>query len=54
MTDEPVRDREDDTAELQKKALNDKPNRETPPDEPWAKTSSGDKDKMTPDDEQAT
>ena len=51
MTDEPVRDREDDADELAKKALNDEPNRETSPDEPWAKTSSGDKENITADDD---
>jgi hypothetical protein len=30
-------------------ALDDHPNREPSPNEPWAKTSSGDKEKMRPE-----
>ena len=36
MTDEPVRDREDDTDEIQEKALNDEPDREAGSSEPLA------------------
>jgi hypothetical protein len=46
MTDEPARDSD----ELAEKALNDETDNQSGPDEPWAKTSSGDKDKVTPDD----
>jgi hypothetical protein len=49
MADESNEDREEGLAE---KALNDQPNRETSPDEPWAKTSSGDADTITPEDDE--
>ena len=46
MTDEPIRDREDDVDELAEKALNEESDNQSGPDEPWAKTSSGDKDNI--------
>lgn len=52
MTDEPIEDREDDVDELAEKALNDKTDNHEGPDEPWAKASSGDKDRITPDDDE--
>lgn len=49
MTDEPERDSD----ELAKKALNDETDNHAGPDEPWAKTSSGDKENVTSDDDDA-
>jgi hypothetical protein len=41
---------EDPKQDLEEKAFDQDPNRESGPSEPWAKTSSGDKDSVTPDD----
>jgi hypothetical protein len=53
MTDEPIKDREDAAEKgLDDQPSTDQPSSEPSPDEPWAKTSSGDKDKMAPEDDE--